>query len=124
MKNNGTIWFEQLDNEGKPTGYKRSFTPKVAERLLRAKDSKWRLIETEPPKAGRKIVPEITDEDKQKFNHIIGKMPKQTPHLIDWVKRQKDVKLLEFAKGSVQSQVVLDAITDRIKELTNKQNNV
>lgn len=118
-KNNANIWFEQLGNDGKPTGHKQQFSAKVAERLLRLKDAKWRLIEQEKPKEPRVEKVVITEDDRKNFRHQVEKMPKQTPQLIEWVNRQKNVKLLELAKESIQSQVVLSAITDRLKELTN-----
>jgi hypothetical protein len=116
-KKNETIVFEQLDNKGTPTGHKRSFTPTVASRLLRTPNCKWRMIEQAKPKERPKAV--ISEEEKRVLRQKLEKMPKDTAQLIDWIKRQHSIPLLEMAKENTQSPVGVSAISDRIKELTN-----
>jgi len=116
---NQTIVFEQLGNDGKPNGHTQKFTTKVAERLLRMKDSKWRLVEQEKPKAAKVVKQPISDEKAKNLMYRIDKMPKQTSQLIEWIGRQNDTDLLEMAREHTQSNVAKDAMRDRIKELTN-----
>lgn len=63
---------EQLDNSGAPTGVKKNFPTNQAVKMLRMKNSKWRIIEKEKRKEYVKPVEETkfmtkTETERKKF---------------------------------------------------------
>jgi hypothetical protein len=105
-------WFKKLDNKGVPTGDRKHFSDRVAKRLMKIKNVKWRLDDTDKPLVSREIQVPV--------DVYINDFPKEVDEQLEWVKKQKDIIKLRAATVLTGKKTVKQAIEDRIEVLTAK----
>lgn len=101
--------FEKLDNDGNPTGEFKVFNDRIARRLRKIRNVKWREVDLDKPKESR--ANPVREDGGIDF-------PVKIFEQFAWVAKENNVERLKAALLIANKKSVQEKINDKIKTLT------